>query len=79
MSPLAALAMPPDRVRGAVAGDSRRGGPTLDDLIVAVWDRLNTHAAAPCPVCASGTLHAVYGAHARPVMGRCGACGAELR
>ncbi len=78
MSPFAALAMPPDRVRGAVAG-GRGGEPTLDDLIVAVWDRLHTHAAAPCPVCASGTLDAVYGAHARPVMGRCRACGAELR
>lgn len=79
MSSLAALAMPPDRVGGSVAGDSRSGGPTLDDLIVEVWDRLNTHAAARCPVCEGGTLSAVYGAHARPAMGRCSACGAELR
>jgi hypothetical protein len=79
MSPLAALALPPDRVGGSVAGDSRGGGPTLDDLIVEVWDRLDTEAAARCPVCDGGTLRAVYGAHARPVMGRCSACGAELR
>jgi hypothetical protein len=79
MCPLAVLAMPPDRVGGSVAGDSRGGGPTLDNLIVEVWDRLDTEAPARCPVCEGGTLRAVYGAHARPVMGRCNACGAELR
>jgi len=78
MGPLAALAMPPGRVDASAAGDRGGGEPTLDDLIVEVWEGLAAHAAVPCPVCAGGTLRAVYGAHARPVKGICGACGSEL-
>jgi hypothetical protein len=78
MSPVAALAMPSDGADASLAGGRGGGEPTLDDLIVEVWEGLAADAAAPCPVCAGGTLHAVYGAHARPVKGRCRACGAEL-
>jgi hypothetical protein len=78
MSPVAALAIPPDRADASLGGDRSGGEPTLDELIVEVWEGLAADAAAPCPVCGRGTLRALYGAHARPVAGRCGACGAEL-
>jgi uncharacterized protein (DUF983 family) len=68
--------MPPDRTHASFGGGG--GEPTLDELIVEVWEGLAAHAAAPCPVCGAGTLRAVYGARVRLVKGRCGACGAEL-
>lgn len=61
------------------AGRGVVGGPTLDEYIVGVWEALAGHGAGPCPVCEAGRLQPVYRAHARPVAGRCGACGSELR
>jgi len=78
MTAVAALAMPSGDFGASAAGDRRGGEPTLDDLIVAAWEGLAADAVVRCPVCASGTLRAVYGAHARPVKGRCRACGTEL-
>ena len=78
MSALAALEAPPDRVHGSPRHDRMGGELTLDDLIVGTWEELAARAGVSCPVCASGTLRAQYGAHARPVQGRCRDCGAEL-
>ncbi len=48
---------------------------TLDALIRTTWEALADH--ATCPLCA-GELVATYGAHARPVEGRCTDCGTTL-
>jgi hypothetical protein len=54
-----------------------RGGPTLDDLIVGVWEGLASGRTASCPVC-SGPLAPRFGAGAAPVGARCHDCGSEL-
>jgi hypothetical protein len=54
-----------------------RGGPTLDDLIVGVWEGLASGRAASCPVC-TGPLAPRFGAGAAPVGARCRDCGSEL-
>ena len=54
-----------------------RGGPTLDELIVGVWEGLTSGRAASCPVCA-GPLAPRYSAGAAPVAARCTQCGGEL-
>jgi hypothetical protein len=59
-------------------GDDARDGPTLDDLVVGVWEGLLADHAATCPIC-GGTLSARYGSGPRPVGGRCAACGSTLR
>ena len=53
------------------------GEPTLDELVSGVWEGLAAHERVRCPVC-EGELIADYGAHARPVRGRCGDCGTTL-
>jgi hypothetical protein len=50
---------------------------TLEELIAGVWEGLVVHGASLCPVCGA-TMKARYGAHSRPVDGRCGACGTTL-
>ena len=65
-----------DHGRGATPAS--RGGPTLDDVIVGVWEGLASGRAAACPVCA-GPLTPRYGAAgAAPVAARCRDCGSEL-
>jgi hypothetical protein len=54
-----------------------RGGPTLDDLIVGVWEGLAAGRVARCPVC-TGPLTSRFGAGAAPVAARCRDCGSEL-
>jgi hypothetical protein len=53
------------------------GEPTLDDLVVGAWEGLAAHHVVECPVC-RGEMDPVYGAHARPIGGRCTGCGATL-
>jgi hypothetical protein len=53
------------------------GEPTLDDLLVGVWEGLAAHASAQCPVC-GGEMGPEYGAHARPIGGRCASCGSSV-
>ncbi len=50
---------------------------TLDDVVVGAWEALAAHLSTACPVC-DGELVPVYGAHSRPVCGRCTECGTEL-
>ena len=66
--------------RPAMAGRREEGeprGPTLDDLLVEVWEGLAADRSARCPVC-NGTLEARYGAGPAPVAARCRDCGSEL-
>ena len=53
------------------------GEPTLDDLLAGVWEGLTAHRVAECPVC-HGEMGPEYGAHSRPVAGRCRTCGTRL-
>jgi len=57
--------------------DGAGGGPTLDDVVSGAWEELTAHAVVECPVC-QGELAPEYGAHARPVGGRCRGCGTTL-
>jgi hypothetical protein len=54
-----------------------RGHPrNLDDLIVDTWEGLGK-GTSQCPVC-GGLMEPEYGAHTRPVGGRCADCGSAL-
>ena len=53
------------------------GEPTLEELIAGVWEGLAVHGTSSCPVCGEA-MEARFGAHARPVDGRCASCGATL-
>ncbi|HEX5193985.1 MAG TPA: hypothetical protein VFW09_14380 [Solirubrobacteraceae bacterium] len=76
------------RVSAAVADPTRSGEPhreagaaghgeTLDRLVVGGWERLTSRATTACLLC-GGTMEPVYGAHARPIGGRCRDCGTTL-
>jgi hypothetical protein len=53
------------------------GGPTLDELLVGVWEGLSAHRTVPCPAC-GGALTPRYGAGPGPVGGRCRDCGTTI-
>jgi hypothetical protein len=53
------------------------GEPTLDDLIVGVWEGLTAHETVTCLVCGD-EMRPQYSAHARPIGGRCPSCGSTL-
>lgn len=55
--------------------DQRR--PTLDDLLVGVWEGLRTNREAGCPVC-GGAMRAVRAAGRPPLAARCSDCGSTL-
>jgi hypothetical protein len=57
--------------------DDLGGEPTLDELIAGVWEGLAAHHAVACPVC-GGEMRPGYGAHARPIGGRCHSCDTVL-
>jgi hypothetical protein len=57
--------------------DAVGGEPTLDELIVGVWEGLAAHGVVECPVCGE-EMAPVYGAQARPIGGRCHGCASEL-
>ena len=53
------------------------GSPrSLDDLIADTWEGL-VRGTSQCPVC-GGRMEPEYGAHTRPVGGRCTDCGSAL-
>ncbi|HEX2127038.1 MAG TPA: hypothetical protein VHF45_10825 [Thermoleophilaceae bacterium] len=54
-----------------------RGGRTLDEVIVGVWEDLTAHHAVACPVC-GGEMRPRYGAGPAPVGGRCASCHSTL-
>jgi hypothetical protein len=59
------------------APDGAGGGPTLDELLSGVWERLTAHAVADCPVC-GGQMAPEYGVHALPIGGRCADCASGI-
>jgi hypothetical protein len=64
----------------AHAHDGVGGEPTLDDMVVGVWEGLTAQAAVACPLC-EGTLRPLYagGGGSDPVVaGRCDRCGTTL-
>ncbi|HEU4975187.1 MAG TPA: hypothetical protein VFT50_08865 [Baekduia sp.] len=52
-------------------------GPTLDDLIVGVWEGLSAHRSVACPACGEA-MTPRYGAGPAPVGGRCRSCGTTI-
>ncbi len=67
---------PPTRSAGKERPDEGRAPRTLEQLIVDTWEGLAC-GTSQCPVC-GGRLEPQYGAHARPVAGRCADCGSAL-
>ena len=65
------------RVDVGEAPSAAGSGGTLDRLVVSSWERLVSHADAPCLVC-GGTMEPAYGAHAASIGGRCRDCGTTL-
>jgi hypothetical protein len=63
--------------REAPPAAEARGGRTLDELIVGVWEDLTAHHAAACPVCGA-SMRPRSGSGAAPVGGRCTGCGSTL-
>ena len=53
------------------------GGPTLDDLVVGVWEGLAAHRTVACLACGEA-MTPRYGAGPAPVGGRCTACGTTM-
>jgi hypothetical protein len=58
--------------------DELGGEPTLDELLVGVWEGLVAQRPVACPVC-GGEMAPEFAAHARPVGGRCRSCETALR
>jgi hypothetical protein len=59
--------------------DAEGGEPTLDEVLVGAWEGLAAHQRVECPVCLADRMEPEYGAHARPIGGRCSGCGSVLR
>ncbi len=53
------------------------GGPTLDDLIVGVWEGLAAHRTVACLACGEA-MTPRYSAGPVPVGGRCRSCGTTI-
>jgi hypothetical protein len=53
------------------------GGPTLDDLLVGVWEGLAAHRTVACLACGEA-MTPRYGAGPVPVGGRCRGCGTSI-
>jgi hypothetical protein len=58
--------------------DLTGGEPMLDEVLVGVWEGLAAHRVVQCVVCGD-EMAPDYGAHARPIGGRCKSCGTTLR
>jgi hypothetical protein len=52
-------------------------GPTLDDLLVGVWEDLTAHRTVACLACGESMVPR-YSAGPAPVGGRCTACGTTI-
>lgn len=53
------------------------GRPTLDDLLVGVWEGLAAHHTVACPAC-DEAMTPRYSAGPAPVGGRCRSCGTTI-
>ena len=65
--------------RGApsAADAAVRSGPTLDDLMVGVWEDLTAHSTVACLACGEAMVPR-YSAGPAPVGGRCTSCGTTV-
>lgn len=54
------------------------GGPTLDDLVVGVWEGLVASRTVACLGCGEASMTPRYGAGPAPVGGRCRSCGTTI-
>lgn len=59
--------------------DAVDGEPTLDEVLVDAWEGLTAHRVVECPVCGAAEMAPEYGAHPRPIAGRCKHCSSTLR
>jgi hypothetical protein len=57
--------------------ESVGAGGTLDELIVALWQKLGTDRRVECPLCGED-MRPAYGAHARAIGGTCTGCGSTV-
>ncbi len=64
-------------VRGPTLFEPIGGESTLDEVLAGVWEGLAAHRSVECPVCGA-EMEPEYGAHARPIGGRCRECGSTL-
>lgn len=53
------------------------GGPTLDDLMVGIWEDLTAHRTVACLACGEA-MTPRYSAGPAPVGGRCTSCGTTI-
>jgi hypothetical protein len=53
-------------------------GPTLDDLVVGVWEDLTAHRTVACLACGEAMVPRYSAGHA-PVGGRCHGCGTTIQ
>jgi hypothetical protein len=60
--------------RAQVSVVQQGGGPTLDDVVVGVWEGLVAHRTVACLACGEA-MTPRYSAGPVPVGGRCGNCG----
>jgi len=67
----------PEATERSLFDEPMGGEPTLEELIAGVWEGLAVRGTSSCPVCGE-SMEARFGAHARPVDGRCATCGATL-
>jgi hypothetical protein len=89
LDPVRDDAVPVARRRGATSRPASGGerqaalvslsnsGPTLDDLVVGVWEDLTAHRTVACPAC-GGAMAPRYGSGYAPVGGRCGSCATTI-
>jgi hypothetical protein len=54
------------------------GGPTLDDLVVGVWEGLAANRTVACLACGEASMTPRYSAGPVPVGGRCRNCGTTI-
>ena len=66
-----------ERIAPRAVGIATGRGPTLDDLMVGVWEDLTAHRTVACPACGEA-MTPRYSAGPAPVGGRCTSCRTTL-
>jgi hypothetical protein len=64
--------------RAQVSMVQQGGRPTLDDLVVGVWEGLAANRTVACLACGEMSMTPRYGAGPVPVGGRCRNCGTTI-
>ena len=64
--------------RAHVSKVQQGGGPTLDDLVVGVWEGLAASRTVACLACGEASMTPRYSAGPVPVGGRCRNCGTTI-